>query len=691
MSHDQSTHSPLQTISDLISAESVDRFRRGEHHAIYELLGAHPTQVIVDGEPVSGVRFAVWAPNASRVCVIGDFNHWDRDAHLLSPPPVIGGLESGIRAVFVPHAQPGQLYQYAMRGPNGEELPYRADPVAFSAEVAPKRASRICAPLNHSWGDVEWMQSREARHRLDQPMSIYELHLGSWSARGRLNYRDLAAELIPYVSALGFTHIEVMPITEYPFDGSWGYQTLGLFAPTSRYGTPEDLCVFIDQCHQAGLGVILDWVPGHFPLDEHGLARFDGTCLYEHEDPRRGMHPDWGTCLYQYGRYEVRDFLISSALFWLERFHFDGLRVDAVASMLYLDYSREDGEWIPNHEGGNTHFEAVDFLKRLNEEVYGRFPGALMIAEESTAWPGVSAPTYDGGLGFGRKWNMGWMNDTLRYIEEDPVHRKYHHHLMTFGLVYQYSERFILPISHDEVVHGKGSLINKMPGDDWQRFANLRLYLSFMWTHPGQKLLFMGAELSQSVEWSPERGLEWWALDSETIDVEGKQWGWREVLGVDIETLSIPEERAYAHDHLRLGVWLLLRRLNGLYRSVPALSQRDMEPEGFRWLLADDAERSVISYLRSADGDDAVVILNCTPVPRLGERVGVPERGESWEVLLNSDARCYAGSGVGVRRGDTLYSESAAWQGMPRSLYLDLPPLGVVILRSNTLREGDRG
>ena len=689
MSNDQSDDisASVPASIPLFDDRHLERFQHGEHYAIYELLGAHPAREIWDGEEVEGTRFSVWAPNASRVAVIGDFNQWDGRVHVMSHPDVPRGIYTGIWTIFVPGAHAGQLYQYELHGPHGERIPNKADPVAFSAEVAPKRASKICAPLHHNWQDQTWMNERGTRHQLDQPMSIYELHLGSWSGRGWLNYRDVADELIPYVSALGFTHIELMPITEYPFDGSWGYQTLGLFAPTSRYGSPEDLCVLIDRCHQAGIGVILDWVPGHFPNDDHGLARFDGTCLYEHSDPRQGMHPDWGTCLYQYGRHEVRDFLISSALFWLDRFHFDGLRVDAVASMLYLDYSRNEGEWIPNHEGGNTHFEAVDFLKRLNEEVYRRFPSIIMIAEESTAWPGVSAPTYDGGLGFGRKWNMGWMNDTLRYIEEDPVHRKYHHHLVTFGLIYQYSERFILPISHDEVVHGKKSLISKMPGDEWQRFAHLRLYLSFMWTHPGQKLLFMGSELAQNDEWSPDRGLDWWGFDQEDLWMDGHHgaWHWRSLLGMSHKELSEPERRHQPHERRRLGLWLLLRRLNALYRGLTALHQRDMDPSGFRWILADDGDRSLVSYLRTASNQCVVVVLNFTPVPRLSELVGVPETsgGSAWEVVLNSDATCYAGSGVGPERGVTLYSGPNAYQGQPHTLCFDIPPLGVVVLKND--------
>ena len=473
-------------VSSLFDQEDLVEFVKGTHFAVYQLLGAHTAQADWHGQPQSGVRFSVWAPNASRVAVIGDFNHWDTSHHPLEKLYLESGQDTGIWATFVPDAQVGQLYQYQLHNAHGHLLPNKADPVAFGAEHAPGRASKIIDQAPYSWSDEDWMNKRQSLHALDQAMCIYEVHLGSWSRHGKRSYRELADELIPYVSALGFTHIEVLPITEFPFDGSWGYQTLGLFAPTSRYGSPEELCYFVDKCHQANLGVILDWVPGHFPFDDHGLHRFDGTALYEHEDPRRGVHPDWNTALYQYGRYEVRDFLISSALFWFDRFHIDGIRVDAVASMLYLDYSREDGGWVPNMFGGREHLEAIDFIKILNEQAYSRFPGIIMIAEESTSWPGVSAPTYKNGLGFGRKWNMGWMNDTLKYIELDPVYRKHNSNFLTFGLLYQYSEHFILPISHDEVVHGKGSLYAKMPGDPWQKFANLRLYLSFMWTHPGQ-------------------------------------------------------------------------------------------------------------------------------------------------------------------------------------------------------------
>ena len=678
---------------DVFSQETLERFMSGTHESIYDFLGAHCKDEWVKGELTSGVRFSVWAPNASRVSVIGDFNGWDGAQSPLDRVMMSNGADCGIWSTFVVGACADQLYQYQLWDRYGQQLPNKADPLAFSAEIAPKRASRICPKMNYPWSDHHWMSVRESLHKLDQPMSIYELHLGSWSRKGRLNYREIAPELIRYVQALGFTHIEIMPINEFPFDGSWGYQTLGLFAPTSRYGSPEDLCALIDQCHQAKIGVILDWVPGHFPLDDHGLARFDGTALYEHEDPRRGLHPDWGTALYQYGRHEVRDFLISSALFWIDRFHFDGLRVDAVASMLYLDYSRKAGEWIPNQNGGNEHLEAVAFLKQLNERAYAKAPGIVMIAEESTSWPGVSAPTYDGGLGFGRKWNMGWMNDTLRYIHEDPIHRKYHHHQMTFGLVYQYSERFILPISHDEVVHGKGSLLSKMPGDEWQRFANLRLYLSFMWTHPGQKLLFMGSEFGMSEEWNPERGVSWSELDYESIEHSSLSVSWNIshlYKDQNIEEcseslpLSLIEQERIGHDQRRTGVWLLLRRLNSLYREYHAFTKRDADPSAFQWLLSDDNERSILSYLRyDNEGGAVIIILNFTPVPRLGERVGAPalqNLSSEWLVVLNSDEPCYAGSGVGPQRADRLRSEEIEWQGQRMSLVLDLPPLGAVIL-----------
>ncbi len=688
------------SIASLFVHDDLVQFTKGTHHAIYNFLGAHPVQLDgqIDQQSTNsqGVRFAVWAPNASQVSVIGDFNGWDTQQNLLEKVYLSTGEDTGIWAIVVTNAQVDHLYQFHLHDANGQALPNKADPLAFAAELAPGRASKIVAKDAYQWSDQEWINQRNSLHGLDQAMSIYELHLGSWSRYGRQTYRELAQELIPYVSALGFTHIELLPITEFPYDGSWGYQTLGLFAPTSRYGTPEDLCYFVDQCHQAHLGVILDWVPGHFPFDDHGLYRFDGSALYEHEDPRRGVHPDWKTALYQYGRYEVKEFLISSALFWLEHFHIDGIRVDAVASMLYLDYSRKEGEWIPNQYGGREHLEAVDFLKALNEEAYARFPGIVMIAEESTSWPGVSAPTYEQGLGFGRKWNMGWMNDTLRYIELDPIHRKYNTNLLTFGLVYQYSERFILPISHDEVVHGKGSLINKMPGDPWQKSANLRLYLSFMWTHPGQKLLFMGSELGQTQEWSPDRSLEWLELDHERVELSittattvqdsehnsSTSFTWQNLLGKEHSEPSILEEKHIAHEQRRLGIWLLLRRLNTLYRRYSALHSLDMKSEGFKWLLDSDHDRSVFSFIRQGHDDQKLlVILNFTPVPRLGERVGIPmSETKHWQVILNSDETCYAGSGVGPQQGECIKLDQIPWQGEAQSTVFDLPPLAAILL-----------
>ena len=688
-------------VSSLFDHEDLVEFVKGTHFAVYQLLGAHTAQVDWHDQQQSGIRFSVWAPNASKVSVIGDFNYWDSSQNPLEKLYLESGQETGIWASFVPHAQVGQLYQFQLHDAYGHLLPNKADPVAFAAEIAPGRASRITDQSSYSWSDDEWMTNRQSIHALDQAMSIYEVHLGSWSRYGRRSYRELADELVPYVSALGFTHIEVLPITEFPFDGSWGYQTLGLFAPTSRYGSPDDLCYFIDRCHQANLGVILDWVPGHFPFDDHGLHRFDGTALYEHEDPRRGVHPDWNTALYQYGRYEVRDFLISSALFWLDRFHIDGIRVDAVASMLYLDYSRQEGEWIPNMFGGREHLEAIDFIKSLNEQAYARFPGILMIAEESTSWPGVSAPTYKQGLGFGRKWNMGWMNDTLRYIELDPVYRKHNSNLLTFGLLYQYSEHFILPISHDEVVHGKGSLYTKMPGDPWQKFANLRLYLSFMWAHPGQKLLFMGSELAQEAEWSPDHDLNWSSLDHEQIEnfvgssssssssQNPQKFNWQDLLGQEYSKPSPIEQNHISHDQRRLGLWLLLRRLNAVYRQYPALHRLDTQTEGFKWLLDYDHERSIFSFIRKDDDENQIIIiLNFTPVPRLSERVGVPNSSaQSWTVLLNSDEGCYAGSGVGPKLDESIEIEPTPWQNQNQSIVFDLPPLGAILLTNTRLQE----
>ena len=645
-------------------------FSAGEHSEIQRLLGAHP--LLDQAGSAQGVRFSVWAPSASAVSVVGSFNDWRPEAHPLSPQGSVG-----IWSTVVDEAKPRDLYQFAICDAQGEALPWRADPVAFEAELAPKRASVVSAPSRFRWSDQQWLEERAQRQGEGSPISVYELHAGSWRRHpdGRpYGYQELAQELIPYVQALGFTHIELMPLTEYPFEGSWGYQTLGLFAPTCRYGTPDDLRALIDACHQASIGVILDWVPGHFPLDEHGLARFDGSALYEHEDPRRGLHPDWGTALYQYGRWEVRDFLISSALHWLDSFHFDALRVDAVASMLYLDYSRKEGEWVPNERGGREHLEAIDFLQRLNRLAQARCPGALVIAEESTSWPQVTGPVEAGGLGFDVKWNMGWMNDTLRYIQEDPVHRKWHHDKLTFGLVYGFSERFMLPISHDEVVHGKGSLWSKMPGDDWQKFANLRAYLTWMWTHPGQKLLFMGAELAQAEEWNHDAELSW-----------GGWGGWRpegeRAHGVPLnpteELNALSAQPHGASVFRRRGVARLLSRLNMLYRERVALHGADREAGSFEWLLADDRDRSVVSFIRRAHGQTVWVIINFTPVPRLGERMGVSAVG--LELLVNTDDVLFGGSGLGPTAGQTITSNTEAWQGQERCVTFDLPPLGALI------------
>lgn len=620
----------------------LDRHLLGEgsHLRRYEALGAHPTEI--DG--VAGTRFAVWAPGARRVSVVGDVNGWDGRVHPMRLHPGIGVWE-----LFLPGVAAGARYKYELLDADGRLLPLKADPHGTHAELRPDTASLVHGLPRHDWGDADWMARRAAAHARDAPISIYEVHAGSWRRRpdgGFLSCDELADQLIPYVGDLGFTHIELLPISEHPFDGSWGYQPVGLFAPTSRFGPPEGFARFVDRCHRAGIGVLLDWVPGHFPTDAHGLARFDGTALYEHADPRQGFQPDWNTLIYNLGRREVANFLLSNALYWLDRFHIDGLRVDAVASMLYLDYSREAGAWVPNKFGGRENLEAVAFLQRLNTEVFGRFPDATTIAEESTAWPGVSRPVEAGGLGFGYKWNMGWMHDTLRYLAKDPIHRRHHHHDLTFGLLYAFSENFVLPLSHDEVVHGKGSLIGKMPGDDWQRFATLRAYFAFLWSHPGKKLLFMGGEFGQRREWAHDRALDWHLLE------DG------------------PHHR---------GVQALVRDLNRLYRETPALHARDCEEDGFAWIEAQDSERSVLAFARF--GPDrarpVLAVCNFTPVVRHGYRLGVPAPGRYVE-RLNSDAACYGGSNVG--NGGAVASEPIPWHGQPHSLSLTLPPLGVLLL-----------
>lgn len=613
-------------------------FSEGNHREIGRVFGAQVAEV--DG--VSGVRFAVWAPNARRVSVVGDFNGWDGRRH-----PMRLRFPSGVWELFIPRLQPGDAYKYEILGPQGV-LPLKADPVALATEHPPGTASVVARPLEYQWRDADWLQRRKALQAYDAPMSIYELHAGSWQRADddRLyDWHELAERLIPYVVEMGFTHIELMPIMEHPFGGSWGYQPLSQFAPSARYGTAHDFATFVDACHQAGIGVILDWVPAHFPTDAHGLGDFDGTSLYEYDHPFEGFHQDWDTYIYNLGRTEVHGFMLASALHWLREFHVDALRVDAVASMLYRDYSRKDGEWIPNRHGGRENLEAIDFLRHLNDVVASETPGALVIAEESTAFPGVSKPTSEGGLGFSYKWNMGWMHDTLKYIQEDPVHRRYHHDKMTFGMIYAYSEHFVLPISHDEVVHGKGSLIDKMPGDRWQKFANLRAYLSFMWTHPGKKLLFMGSEFGQWREWNHDRELDWFLLEE-------------------------PDHRGAQH---------LVRDLNRLYRTEPALHQLDSDPRGFQWLIGDDRGNSVLAWLRrDAEGRPLLVIGNFTPVVREGYRVGVPQEGR-WQEIFNSDAACYGGSNVG--NGGGILAEATPAHGEQHSLQLTLPPLGVIILR----------
>jgi len=615
-------------------------FAEGTHYQLYDKLGAH----LVTHEGVSGVAFAVWAPSAERVSVIGDFNQWEGRRHPMRPRGATGLWE-----LFIPSLGEGEIYKYEIKTPYKGMLAVKSDPYGFASEVRPNTASRVWNLSRYQWNDADWIASRKSRQKLQSPISIYEVHLGSWQRVKEednrfLTYRELAERLIPYVKDMGYTHIEFLPITEHPYDGSWGYQAVGYYAPTARFGTPDDFRYFMDAAHQAGIGVILDWVPAHFPKDAHGLGFFDGTHLYEHADPRKGEHTEWGTFIFNFSRNEVSAFLLSNALFWLEEYHLDGLRVDAVASMLYLDYSREPGQWLPNRYGGNENLEAIEFLRALNEMVHREFPGALTLAEESTAWPMVSRPTYVGGLGFSMKWNMGWMNDTLAYLREDPVHRRYHHDLLTFGQLYAYNENFVLPLSHDEVVHRKGSLLDKMPGDAWQKFANLRLLLTCQMTMPGKKLSFMGNEFGQGREWNAAAELDWALLDA----------SWHR------------------------GVQRLAADLNHLYRSLPALHELDFEAQGFRWIDCHDADSSVVSFVRYArDGSFAVVALNFTPVPRHAYRIGMPRAG-SYEEILNSDSRHYQGSDLG--NYGTLTAREQSWMGFPASATLVLPPLGGVIL-----------
>jgi 1,4-alpha-glucan branching enzyme len=614
----------------------------GTHYLNYNKLGAH----VRESEGVRGVHFGVWAPNAQRVSVVGDFNGWDGRAHALRSRG-----SSGIWEIFLPGLDEGTLYKFEILSRADNHLALKADPYGFAAEVRPKTASVVCSIDRYQWNDAAWIASREARDWLHSPMSVYEVHAGSWRRKTDegdrwLTYRELADEMVPYVKRMGFTHIELMPIMEHPFDASWGYQTVGYYAVTSRFGSPADFMYFIDRCHQEGLGVILDWTPAHFPRDAHGLAFFDGTHLFEHEDPRLGAHPDWGTLVFNYGRHEVQNFLLSNALFWIDRYHIDGLRVDAVASMLYLDYSRQPGEWIPNAFGGRENLEAIAFLKRLNEILHARHPGALMIAEESTSWPAVSRPTYIGGLGFDLKWNMGWMNDTLRYISLDPIHRQHHHNELTFSMLYAFHENFVLPLSHDEVVHGKCALLEKMPGNDWQKFANLRLLLGYMHAHPGKKLLFMGGELGQRDEFWEESSVNWALEDS-------------------------PPHR---------GIQRLLADLNRLHTAEPALHEVDFEWSGFEWLDPHDAAASVLAFLRRARNpeDFVVVVCNFTPVARENYRVGVPRPG-FYREILNTDSRFYEGTDIGNAGG--VQAEPIPWNDRPYSLKLRLPPLGVAYFK----------
>jgi 1,4-alpha-glucan branching enzyme len=612
----------------------------GRHLDIYEKLGAH----IMEINGVKGVHFAVWAPNAHRVSVIGDFNHWDTRTH-----PMLKHVDAGVWELFIPGLDDGEIYRYDIRSRVNNYHVEKTDPYGFFAERRPNNASIVADINSYQWGDSAWMEKRASYKPLVSPMSTYEVHLGSWrrDTDGTwLNYRQLAHELVVYATDMGYTHLELMPVSEHPLDASWGYQTTGYFAPTSRYGSPADFMYFVDYCHQNGIGIILDWVPAHFPKDGHSLSYFDGTHLYEHDDPRQAEHPDWGTYIFNYGRNEVRNFLLSNAMFWLKKYHIDGLRVDAVSSMIYLDFSRKPGQWIPNKFGGRENLEAISFLKEFNETVHGECPGAFTIAEESTAWPMVSRPVYLGGLGFTLKWNMGWMHDTLDYIETDPVYRRYYHNRVTFSLFYAFSENFILSLSHDEVVHLKGSLIQKTAGDWWQKFATLRLLFGYQYTHPGKKLNFMGQEFGQWREWSEERSLDWDLL----------QW---------------PTHK---------GVQSWVNDLNHFYAAQPALFQHDFDPSGFRWIEANDAEQSVFTYIRFADdpNDFLVIACNFTPVPRAGYRVGVPEAGFYAE-LLNSDSEHYGGTNVG--NGGGLNTEPTPWHTWNQSLNLTLPPLGIVILK----------
>jgi 1,4-alpha-glucan branching enzyme len=634
----QETEDPY-SFGALLGDLDLHLFNEGRHFELASAFGANAMTF----EGVSGVGFSVWAPNAIRVAVVGDFNGWDSRRH-----PMRLRYPAGVWELFVPRVAPGARYKFDIVGAGGVRMTQKADPLAQQTEAPPNTASVVASPWRWQWRDQAWMKGRARRQSPNAPIAAYEVHLPSWMrSNGGMSWDSAAERLIPYVVDMGFTHVELLPIAEHPFGGSWGYQPLGLFAPSGRFGPPEGFARFVDRLHAAGIGIIVDWVPAHFPTDPHGLARFDGTALYEHLDPREGFHRDWNTYIYNFGRREVQGFLIASALHWLERFHIDALRVDAVASMLYRDYSRSAGEWVPNIYGGREHLEAIDFLRHLNAVVAERCPGAVVIAEESTAWPGVTQPVSELGLGFAYKWNMGWMHDTLRYMSRDPIHRAYHHDDLTFGLLYAFSERFMLPLSHDEVVHGKGSLLSKMPGDRWQKFANLRAYLGFMWAHPGKKLLFMGGEIAQEREWNHDGEIDWFLLA----------------------------------DPAHGGIQRLVRDLNHLYRTEPSLHFRDCEPSGFRWIIGDDRANSVFCFARFGRADDPPLLVACnmTPTPRHHYRIGVPRAG-TWREIANTDSRFYGGSDMGNE--GTAQATAVSAHGEPQSIELTLPPLSTIVLRA---------